>query len=191
MGLIQPGIAGKVRAVGSFYLEDTNMAVQNSGTKPRADNPDPAMVEQQHYDARSGKPKNTQTDFPVKPGMKDQTVMSRVGPGMSGSPEPNPAYHFGPDASSANPSDPETPAQRGKVLKRQPGALIPSADGQGSQYTPGTLKPTWGMKGTGPRGIQDSGEVLGDAILSGSTKLPASVSAASGPAPAYTGKDPN
>ena len=36
-----------------------------------------------------------------------------------------------------------------------------------------------------------AGKVLGEAILSGSTKLPASVSAASGSAPAYTGKDPN
>ena len=167
------------------------MAVQGSGTKPRSDNPDPAMVNQTKYDARSGAAKKTLTTFAIKDGMKDQTKMSRVGPGMSGSTEPNPSYHFGPDASSANPSDPQTPAQRGKALRRQPGALIPSADGQGAQFTPGTLKPSWGMKGTGPRGIQDSGEVLGNAILSGSTKLLASTSDAKGAAPAYTGKDPN
>ena len=170
------------------------MAVQNSGTKPRADNPDPPMqdrVDAGKADPRNGAAKKTLTSFDTKWGMKDQTKMSRVGPGMSDGGTPNPAYHFGPDASSANPSDPQTPAQRGKALRRQPGALIPSADGQGAQFTPGTLKPSWGMKGTGPRGIQDSGEVLGDAILSGSTKLPASVTPASGPAPAYTGKDPN
>ena len=35
------------------------------------------------------------------------------------------------------------------------------------------------------------GKVLGEAILSGSTKLPATTSDASGPGPAYTGNDPN
>jgi hypothetical protein len=35
------------------------------------------------------------------------------------------------------------------------------------------------------------GKVLGEAILSGATKLPAATTDASGPAPAYTGKDSN
>jgi hypothetical protein len=35
------------------------------------------------------------------------------------------------------------------------------------------------------------GKVLGEAILSGASKLPAAVSGAKGSAPAYTGRDPN
>jgi hypothetical protein len=141
------------------------MAVKGSGLK----GPDPAMVEQTHFDARSGHTKHPQTEFPIKWGMKDQTTMSRVGPGMSPGGEPNPTYHFGPDAASANPSDPETPAERGKTLRRQPSEL----------------KASWGMVDADGKGVDNSvgGKVLGEAILSGSTQLPASVSTKSGPSP--------
>ena len=51
------------------------------------------------------------------------------------------------------------------------------------------------MKGGDGQGVDNdmSGKVLGEAILSGSTRLPASTSTTtdSGAAPKYTGKDPN
>lgn len=164
------------------------MAVQGSGTVARANNPDPAMVDQQKYDARSGAPKRTQTTSPIKWGMKDQTQYSRVGPGMAPSGEPNPAYHFGPDASSANPSDPETPAERGKTLRRQPGTII---NGDGT-YQPGNLTSSWGMKDANGRGVDNAvgKAVLDEAILSGG-KLPATTAEQTGAGPAYTGNDPN
>jgi hypothetical protein len=163
------------------------MAVQGSGTKPMGATVDPAMADQTKFDARSGAAKKTQVAFPVKDGMKDQTTMSRVGPGMQAGGKPDPTYHFGPDASSANPSDPESPAERGKVLRRQPGALVPGPAGEGSQYEPGSLKSTWGMKGGNGQGVEDnvSGKaVLAAAVQSGSTKLPATTSEQSGPGPA-------
>jgi hypothetical protein len=149
------------------------MAVKGSGTSPRKDNPDPAMIDQTHFDARGGAPKRTQTSFPIKETMKDQTQMSRVGPGLAGAgAEPNPAYHFGPDASSANPSDPST---------KNPPRIQNSFDS------------CWGMKGGMGQDVEKDlgGKVLGEAILSGSTKLPAAVAEAGGAGPAYTGRDPN
>lgn len=169
------------------------MAVKGSGTSPRNNNPDPPMVDQTKFDARSGAPKRTQDTFPVTHGMKDQTQYSRVGPGMSPGGQPNPAYHFGPDASSANPSDPETPAERGKRLVRQPGALVQGPDGSVQGYQPGSLKASWGLKGGMGQDVDNSigGKVLNEAILSGASSLPVATSEASGPGPAYTGKDPN
>jgi len=147
------------------------MAVQGSGL---GDGPDPKMVGQQgNYDARKGAPKKPQTSFPVKDTMKDQNAPSGVTSAIS------PIHPgVGPDASAKDVLDPESPAQRGKVLKRQSGVLQAS----------------WGMKGDPERGSLNSdlsGKVLGEAILSGSTKLPSAVKSASGPGPAYTGKDPN
>ena len=146
------------------------MAVQGSGLGA---GPDPKMVDQQSYDARKGAPKHAQTSFPVKDGMKDQNAPSGVTSAVS------PIHPgVGPDASAADVMDPESPAQRGKTLKRQPGVLEAS----------------WGMDPGPERGSLNkdlAGKVLGEAILSGSTKLPASTAEAKGAAPAYTGKDPN
>lgn len=156
------------------------MAVQNSGLGA---GPDPAMVDQTSFDARKGSPKKAQTSFPIKEGMKDQNAPSGVTSAIS------PIHPgVGPDASAADVMDPESGAERGKTLRRQPGARTGNPDG------PGTLTASWGMKGDPLRGSLDTnlaGKVLGDAILSGSTKLPASASEASGAGPAYTGKDPN
>ena len=129
-------------------------------------------VDQTHFDARSGAPKHPQTSFPVKDGMKDQNapsgVTSAIAPIHPG---------VGPDASAADVMDPETPAQRGKTLRHQPT----------------TLEAKWGAKGGDGQGVDNDigGKVLGEAILSGSTKLPSAVKSASGAGPAYTGKDPN
>lgn len=157
------------------------MAVQGSGLGA---GPDPKMVGQQgSYDARKGAAKTPQTTFPVKGGMKDQNapsgVTSSVGPVHPGK---------GPDASMADVMDPYSSADKGKALRRQPGAR------QGNPGGEGTLQASWGMKSDPERGSLDSnlsGKVLGEAILSGSTKLPSAVKSASGAGPAYTGKDPN
>lgn len=145
------------------------MAVQGSGLGA---GPDPAMVDLTHYDARKGAPKNTQKSFPVKDSMKDQNAPSGVTSAIS------PIHPgVGPDASAADVMDPESGAERGKSLKRQSGVL----------------QSAWGIAGDPQRGSLNpnlAGKVLGQAILSGSTKLPAANSA-TGPAPAYTGKDPN
>jgi hypothetical protein len=141
------------------------------------------MVDQTKYDARSGAAKKPQTSFPVKDGMKDQNapsgVTSSVGPIHPG---------VGPDASAADVMDPESPSQRGKTLKRQPGALIQGADGKSATFTPGTLKASWGAKGGMGQDVDNAigGKVLNEAILSGSTKLPSATSEASGSGP----KDP-
>ena len=146
------------------------MAVQGSGLGA---GPDPKMVDQQNYDARKGAPKKALTSFETKWGMRDMNAPSGVTSSVS------PIHPgVGPDASAADVMDPETPAQRGKVLRRQPGVM----------------KSSWGIPGDPERGsLSDNlaGKVLGEAILSGSTKLPASVNAASGPGVPYTGKDPN
>lgn len=132
-------------------------------------------VEQTHYDARGGgQPKHPQTTFPIKEGMKDQNAPSGVTSAIS------PIHPgVGPDASAKDVLDPQTPAERGKVLRKQPA---------------GPVKASWGMGGDPLRGHLDpdlSGKVLGEAILSGSTKLPAATASAKGAAPAYSGKDSN
>jgi hypothetical protein len=179
-----------------FFLEGMNMAVKGqtypvrrfAGTEPLANNPDPPMVEQTHFDARSGAPKKALASFDTKWGMRDMNapsgVTSAIGPVHPG---------VGPDASAADVLDPESPAQRGKALKRQPGALIPGEGGNGATFMPGTLKPSWGLKGGMGQTVDNNigGQVLGEAILSGSTKLPAATSENSGPGVAYTGRDPN
>jgi len=131
------------------------MAVKGSGI---GKGPDPTMVDQTKYDARSGAAKHPQTSFPTKWGMKDQTVESGNTAGLSPA---NPGT--GPDASSPNPLDAEP---RVKNLKRQAAIL----------QTP------WGnMKDANGNGVTHSGNpgagaVLGEAILSGSSKLPGSPS---------------
>ena len=161
------------------------MAVKGSGLGA---GPDPKMVDQTSYDARKGAPKKPLTDFATKWGMKDQNapsgVTSAIAPIHPG---------VGPDASAADVMDPETPAQRGKTLRRQPGGA--GALTSNGSFVPGKLNSAWGMKGGNGQGVDNdmSGKVLGEAILSGSTKLPASTSTQtdSGAAPKYTGKDSN
>ena len=143
------------------------MAVKGSGLGAGPDTGE--FTDQTSFDARKGAPKKVQTDFAVKDGMKDQNapsgVTSAIGPVHPGA---------GPDASAADVMDPESPAQRGKVLKRQP---APEA------------KSSWGMKGGMGQDVDTSigGKVLGEAILSGSTKLPASVASNSGSTPKQPG----
>lgn len=73
---------------------------------------------------RSGAAKRPQTSFATTKGMTNQTSMSGIAPGTSGT---------GPDASSPNPADPE-PSNR--VLRKQPDVLqskwgMTDADGKG------------------------------------------------------------
>jgi len=160
------------------------MAVKGSGLGKGPD--DGAFVDQTHFDARSGAAKRPQTSFPVKEGMKDQNAPSGVTSAIC------PIHPgVGPDASAADVMDPETPAERGRTLRRQPGGV--GAQTSNGDWVDGKLNSSWGMKGGDGQGVDPdmSGKVLGEAILSGSSKLPASTNAASGPAPAYTGKDPN
>lgn len=157
------------------------MAVKGSGLGAGPDTGE--FTEPTKYDARSGAAKKVQTDFPVTSNMKDQNApsgaTSAIGPVHPG---------VGPDASAADVMDPESPAQRGKALRKQPGALVPDANG-GSAYTPGTLKASWGKKGGMGQDVDNAlgGKVLGEAILSGATKLPATTSDASGPDPKQPG----
>lgn len=117
------------------------------------------MTDQTTYDARSGAAKTPQKSFPTKWGMKDQTAMSGLVGGASD-------LGTGPDASSPNPLEGEAKV---KNLKRQPQ----------------TLKTSWGMTDADGRGVDNSmiGKVLGEAIVSGSTKLPGSVSRDNGRPP--------
>ena len=150
------------------------MAVKGSGTVARANNPDPAMVDQTKYDARSGAAKHAQTSFPTKWGMTDQTKMSGLGPGIGG---PNGA----PDASSPNPLDPEP---RVKNLRRQPVKMeakwgmkgASQTDGMSDSHVTGKTLETPMPDGTKLGAEAMAGKVLGEAILSGSSKLPASAS---------------
>jgi hypothetical protein len=112
---------------------------------------DPAMKDQTNFDARKGAAKKIQSSFPDHPGMKTSESFKGAGPANAGS---------GPDASAPNVMDPEP---RGKTLHRQ--AQI--------------LQTPWGnsMKDADGKGVDASmsGKVLGQAILSGSDKLPAFV----------------
>lgn len=124
------------------------MAQQGSGL---GKGPDPAMQDQTSFNARNGAAKNPQTSFPVHPGMKDpdgsDETNEAVGPVNPGS---------GPDASSPNPLDPT------KVGKRVDTSFDAS----------------WGATDGHGKGVDKSigGKVLGEAILSGSAKLPDSES---------------
>jgi hypothetical protein len=139
-----------------FNLEGYAMAVQGSGL---GKGPDPVMKDQTSFNARSGAAKHPQTEFKTKWGMKDQTGS---GDGLTGAKSGK-----GPDASSSNPLDPESPAERGKVLRRQPSPL----------------KSSWDMKDANGKGVDNTigPKVIGEAILGGA-HLPAGV-AKDGPLP--------
>src|ERR1035437_909045 len=123
------------------------MAVQNSGLGA---GPDPKMqdrITNSPIDPRSGAAKHPQTSFADAYGMKDMTSLSGISPANPGN---------GPDASSPNPLD---PMPRTKLLTRQPDTL---------KANPGTP-----VDGDGD-GLDNEigGQVIDEAILSGSTALP-------------------
>lgn len=105
--------------------------------------PDPAMQDQTRYNARDGAAKHVQTSFATHPGMSDQSRAMGVSPANPGS---------GPDASGPNPLDPST---RGRAET-------------------GPLKASWDMKDGHGKGVDNSigGKVIGEAIVSGSARLP-------------------
>ena len=113
------------------------MAVKGSGVVAKTI--DPKMedrITSSPVDPRSGKAKHTQTSFPIKSGMKDQTEASKLQGISPGSPG------FGPDASSPNPLDPEP---KDKNLRRQ-----------------GPYKASWGMKDANGQGVDGT---IGQKIL--------------------------
>lgn len=116
------------------------MATQKSGVV--RETIDPPMEDRIRSNmARDGARKKTQTKYPVKEGMKDQTKLSGIGPRDPGN---------GPDASSPNPLDPEP---SNKLLRRQPQVL----------------KSSWGMKDADGQGVDNdlAQKVLGDAARMG------------------------
>lgn len=135
------------------------MAVKGSGTVARSNNPDPAMEDRSAstaFGGRNGAAKKTQTSFPDKWGMKDMNKESGVTSGI----DPNSgAWANPPDASSPNPLDTEP---KSKDLKKQAAILTSS----------------WGMTDANGRGVDPNigGKVLGEAILSGASSIPASTS---------------
>ena len=147
------------------------MAVQGSGLGAGPDKGE--FVDQTHYDARSGAPKHALKSFDTKWGMKDRTMLSGNTAGLVAS-DPK----TGPDASSPNPLDPEP---RVKELKRQPTVLSTSwgTKGAAPDMSPSQTsgKDLHGMpQGTALGSSPTAGKVLGEAVISGATKLPGSVS---------------
>ncbi len=123
------------------------MAVKGSGVVAKTI--DPAMQDRisnsRPVDPRSGAAKRTQTKFPVKEGMKDQTDASK----LRGASPTSPGFDHAPDASSPNPLD---PSPTDKVLRRQPGEL----------------KSSWGMLDANKQSV--NGE-LGKAVLAEAARL--------------------
>lgn len=126
------------------------MANQGSGLGKGPDGD--VMQDQTSFNARNGAAKKPQTNFPVHPGMTDQQrAMAGVSPADAGS---------GKDAAAPNPLD---PSDRGKSVQRD-------------------VKASWDMKGADGKGLDSNigGKVLGEAILSGSAKLPTDESYSTG-----------
>jgi hypothetical protein len=119
------------------------MAVKGSGVVAKTI--DPAMqdrITHSPVEPRSGKAKHTQTSFPIKTGMTDMvagSVSSFAGPKNPG---------IGPDASSANPLDPEP---RDKNLRKQ-----------------GSYDASWGMKDANGQGVDGT---IGQKILDEAGRL--------------------
>lgn len=126
------------------------MANQSAGL---GKGPDPAMQDQTSTNiARSGAAKKPQTNFPVHGGMTDQQrAMAGVSPANAGS---------GPVADGPNPMESTVVGKRIEPV----------------------TKTSWDMKDAYGKGLDTSigGKVLGEAILSGSAKLPASESYSTG-----------
>ena len=137
------------------------MAVKGSGTVAQSNNPDPPMADQTKYDARSGAGKRTQTTYPTKWGMVDQNPEKGVTAGLD--PQTG-VWSKPPDASSPNVMDPEPKA---KVLRRQ-AQILQTPHGMKGASSGMSPSQRDGNTLTGNVG----GKVLGEAILSGSTKLP-------------------
>lgn len=120
------------------------MAVKGSGTVAKTiDPPMHDSISTSPIDPRSGAAKKTQTKFAVKGGMTDMvagSVSSFAGP-------KNPSV--GPDASSANPLDPEP---KDKNLRKQNRILASS----------------WNMKDANGQGVDND---LGKAILDEAGRL--------------------
>lgn len=141
------------------------MAVQGNGL---GRGPDPAMKDQTSFDARSGAAKRPQTSFKPSWGMKAD---GDDAPGEDDSAEDNALTGAksgkGPDASSPNPTNLLSPAERGKSLRKQPNPL----------------KSSWGMKDADGKGVDPDigGKVIGEAIMGGA-HLPGSL-AKPGPLP--------
>jgi hypothetical protein len=120
------------------------MAVKGSGTVKQTI--DPVMVTPETLapiNPRAGAAKKTQTKFPIKPGMTDMvegSVSTFAGPKNPG---------VGPDASSANPLDPE-PKDKNLVKQRR------------------ILTSTWGMKDANGNGVDND---LGANILDEAGRL--------------------
>jgi hypothetical protein len=123
------------------------MAVKGSGVVAKTI--DPVMHDRisqgPAVDPRAGKAKRTQTSFPIKEGMKDQTEASKLR-GISPS---SPGFSHAPDASSGNPLDP-SPTE--KILRRQTSQL----------------KASWGMLDANGQSVNG---VLGKAILDEAGRL--------------------
>jgi len=119
------------------------MAVKGSGVVAKT--VDPAMTNREStspVDPRGGHAKHTQTNFPDKWGMKDQTddpQLHGISPASPG---------FGPDASSPNPLSPEP---KDKNLRRQ-----------------GPYKASWDMKDANGQGVNDT---IGQKILDEAGRL--------------------
>ena len=138
------------------------MAVKGSGTVARSNNPDPPMVDQTKYDARSGAGKRTQTTYPTKWGMHDMNPEVGVTAGLNSM---TGVWSHPPDASSPNVMDPEP---KSKNLRRQAQIL---ATTHGMKGASPDMSPSQSNGNTLDANV--GGKVIGEAILSGSTKLPA------------------
>lgn len=122
------------------------MAVKGSGTVAKTiDAPMQDRISSSPVNPRAGAAKRTQTTFPVKPGMRDQTDASK----LRGISPTSPGFSHAPDASSPNPLDPSPTA---KILRKQPQVL----------------KSTWGMLDANKQSVNGN---LGKAILDEAGRL--------------------
>jgi len=128
------------------------MAVKGSGVVAKTIDPAMSTPETSSpVNPRSGAAKRTQTSYPTKEGMKDQTDASKLRgavPTIAGK-ETAKGYNYGPDASSENPLDPEPKV---KNLRKQ-GRILASS---------------WDMKDANGNGVDND---LGAAVLDEAGRL--------------------